>query len=237
MGQTDLAVRFLSERYLRELLPLLLRGHQVVVHEVMRTEVKLRLHRGAPEGREQAQFVERKNDEVVRADIDGVPTVLHVEFQSTHKGDLGLRLLAYHALLAGRYAPLPVRSLLVYLMHTPPSSGTAGFCDAQVRFECDVFRPWTSPIGLAEVVARPALAPIAALTPGIGPEGLGGLGGPRGLLCRKEDLHLSIGQQPTMLIRLPASETTRVRCFSAQGTLSRRSKSTSHPSASPARSR
>ena len=44
MGQTDLAVRFLSERYLRDIVPLLLPGHRVVVHEVMRTEVKLRLH-------------------------------------------------------------------------------------------------------------------------------------------------------------------------------------------------
>jgi hypothetical protein len=161
MAQTDLAVRFLSERHLGEIVPLLLPGHHVVVHDVMRTEVKI---------------VERQSDEVVRAEIDGVLTILHVEFQSSHEADLGLRLLAYHALLAAR-EPLPVRSLLVYLMHEPPSSTTTGFSDAQVRFECDVFCPWTSPLGLAEVERHPALAPIAALTPGVGAQDSGGPSG------------------------------------------------------------
>jgi predicted transposase YdaD len=119
------------------------------------------------------RVIERVSDEVVRARVDGVETILHTELQQRHEPGLPERLLVYHALLRQRHAPTPVLTLLVYLMPRRPRrplpheiEPTAA--DPQVAFRYEVFCPWERPIGVAEVARCPALAPLAILTPGVG---------------------------------------------------------------------
>lgn len=157
MGQSDLAIRLLAENHLAELLPGLYIGHHVQVLGIERTELKL---------------VERHTDDVVRARLDGVESILHTEFQASHEAIVPVRMLAYQALLRHRHYPLPVRSLVVYLMHEPPREPIPrGIVpcieDPQVHFSYDLFCPWERAITPEEVRAKPALAPIAALTPGV----------------------------------------------------------------------
>jgi predicted transposase YdaD len=156
MGQPDLAIRLLAERHAADLLPALLRDREVRVVGVERSEVKV---------------VERITDQVVLAHVDGELTVIHVEFQVRHEEDIPWRVLAYHALLRHRYFPLPVRSIVVYLMHRPPSTplprgvrSRAG--DPQLDFVYEVFCPWEVTIAPSQVERTPALAPIATLTAG-----------------------------------------------------------------------
>ena len=158
VGQPDLAIRFLATRHLAALLPGLLRGHRVEVIAIEQSEVKL---------------VERQTDQVARVRLDEVETILHVEFQTRHEEELPARVLAYHALLRHHHYPLPVRSLVVYLMHEPPPraivSGIAPRAeDPQVTFRYDVFCPWEQPLTVEDVRRHPGLAPVASLTPGIG---------------------------------------------------------------------
>jgi len=153
MGQTDLAIRLLVEHHLTALLPALLVGHQVEVLAVERSELKV---------------VERLTDQVVRARVDAVESILHIEFQASHSPDLPERVLAYHALLRHRHHPLPVVSVVVYLMHEPPPEPLpCGIRQGQLVFDYEVFCPWKQTIGLEQVARHPALAPLAALTPGI----------------------------------------------------------------------
>ncbi len=153
MGQTDYAARLLAERHLGELAVALLPGHRVEVLAIEHPELKL---------------VERLADQVVRARLDGEETILHFELQLRHESDLPARVLAYHALLRHRSFPLPVRSMVVYLMHAPPPGELArGLHEGQVSFEYETFCPWERPIGLEQVRRQPVLAPLAVLTPAI----------------------------------------------------------------------
>ena len=158
MGQIDLAVRLLAEYYVVDLLPVLLVGRRVEVISVERSEIKL---------------VERVTDQVVLAAIDGRETVLHIEFQTRHEADLPERMLAYHGLLRHRHRPLPVASMLVYLMPDAPAEPVPReIRDEQLDFHYEVFCPWERVIDLDDVRRRPALAPLAVLTPGIDEEDL-----------------------------------------------------------------
>jgi predicted transposase YdaD len=153
MGQTDLTIRLLAEHHLTDLLPALLADRQVEVITVERTELKV---------------VERLTDQVVRARVDGVESILHIEFPAVHEPDLPERMLAYHALLRHRHWPLPVVSIVVYLMHAPPPEPVPrGLRQGQLAFEYQVFLPWERPIGPEQLERFPAVAPLAALTPGI----------------------------------------------------------------------
>ena len=160
MGQTDLAVRLLAEHHMSALAPSLLEGRRVEVLAVERSEL---------------QLVERITDQVVRALVDGVETILHVEFQARHSADLPERVLAYHALLLHRHRPLPVVSVVVYLV-PGPMAPPRGLRQGQVTFTYEVFCPWEHPIGIEQVRRCPALAPLAALTPGITAADLPALG-------------------------------------------------------------
>jgi len=125
----------------------------------------------------EVKLVERQADYVARVRIDGVETILHIEFQSRHEEELPARILAYHALLRHQHHPLPVRSLVIYLMHEPPQHAISASItplpgDPQVSFRYDVFCPWDHPMSLEEVRRHPGLAPLAAVTPGIGMEDL-----------------------------------------------------------------
>jgi hypothetical protein len=157
MGQPDLAARLLAEKHLPDLLPALLRGHRVEILRVERSELKL---------------IERLTDIAVRARLDGHEVILHAELQARHYEDVPARVLLYQALLHQRHR-LPVVSVVVYLTPDPPPRPVPrGLCFAAgERSALDlrylVFCPWEETIDVAEVQRHPALAPLAALTPGI----------------------------------------------------------------------
>jgi predicted transposase YdaD len=139
------------------MLPGLLQGREIEVLAVEPTELKA---------------MEQRADQVFRTRIDGEETILHVEFQSRHEDDLPERVHAYHALLRLRHRPLPILSLLIYLMHeAPPRPVPRGIFrrpgDRQLDFSYEIFCPWAQPIGLEAVKEYPAIAPLAVLTPGI----------------------------------------------------------------------
>jgi hypothetical protein len=156
MGQTDLALCRLADLFQADLVPALLSG-QVEVLGVEPTRLEI---------------VQRQTDNVVRALVDGVETIVHVEFVSCHRGTVPVQVLVYNALLRQRYHPLPVRSVVVYLMHDRRRPVPRGIRrrpgDDGVEFTYDVFCPWEHPITLRDVERKPVLAPLAALTPGIG---------------------------------------------------------------------
>ncbi len=158
MGQTDLAIRMLADLLQAQLVPALLASDEVHVIGTEQTELKI---------------IERRTDNVVRARINGVETIVNVEFQASHDAAVPTRMLAYHALLRQRYDPLPVRTIVVYLMHEPPAGGEVprGLYrrpgDDQLEFIYDVFCVWDRPITLEDVRRTPSLAPLAPLTPGI----------------------------------------------------------------------
>jgi len=90
-----------------------------------------------------------------------------------HEPDIPERMLAYHGLLRHRHRPLPVLSMVVYLIAEPPAEPLPrSIDDDQLKFRYEVFCPWEHAIGLEAVRRRPALAPLAALTPGIAEEDL-----------------------------------------------------------------
>jgi hypothetical protein len=157
MGQPDLAARLLAEKHLPDLLRALLRDHRVEILRVERSELKL---------------IERLTDIAVRARLDGREVILHAELQARHYEDVPARVLLYQALLHHRHR-LPVVSVVVYLTPDPPtrpvprglrfSAGDRSALDLRYL----VFCPWQEAIDVAEVQRYPALAPLAALTPGI----------------------------------------------------------------------
>jgi len=119
--------------------------------------------------------LERLADHAVRARINGVETIAHLEFQLRHSSDIPARVMVYNGLLRClghlQRRPRPVRSMVVYLMHERRRPVPRGICrssrDPQVHIEYDVFCVWERPLTLEDVRRRPVLAPIAALTPGI----------------------------------------------------------------------
>jgi len=162
----DIALRSLATRHLTRLLPGLLAGRRVEDLRVERAELP--------------QLIERRADDVVRARVDGVDTILHTEFQQRHYRGLPLQALVYSALLRQRHDPTPVLTLIVYLMPRPPRRAiprgiepTAS--NPQLTFRYEVFCPWERAIGLEEVARCPALAPLAVLTPAITASDLGRL--------------------------------------------------------------
>jgi hypothetical protein len=142
----------------------LLPGRRVEVLAVEPTELK---------------FVDRRADSVIRALLDGVETIVHLEFQTTHETGVPLRVLEYHAILRARYPELPVVSIVVYLMPDPPSAIPRGVPRTarnwQLDFSYQVFCPWETPITLEQVRASPGLALLASLTTGIDQQALGSL--------------------------------------------------------------
>lgn len=181
MGQTDLAIRLLAEHHLSDLLPALLASHRVEVIAVERSEL---------------QVVERLTDQVVRAYVDGVETILHIEFQARHELDLPERVLTYNALLRHRHYPLPVVSIVVYLTPDPPPVPVPrGIHQGQIHFDYLVFLPWEHAIGPDQLTRFPALAPLAALTPGINETNLPEI---RGVIEAAPDL--SLGQRADLLV-------------------------------------
>jgi len=162
MAQTDKAIRRLVDLSQAGIVSSLLEPARVHVLGIEPSEL---------------QVVERITDKIIRATIDSVETIIHVEFQASHDEAFPTRLLAYHALLRQHHAPLPVRSVVVYLMHEPPPGGvprgiapSAG--DPQLTFTYDVFCAWERPISLDQVRDNPHLGPLAALTPGVAEEDL-----------------------------------------------------------------
>ena len=114
MGQADIAIRRLAELLQAQLVEALLAPEPVRIMKTEKSELKI---------------VERLTDQVVRAEIGGVETIVNVEFQASHEASFPARLLAYHALLRLKHFPLPVRSVVVYLMHRPPPAGDVpGVC-------------------------------------------------------------------------------------------------------------
>jgi len=111
----------------------------------------------------------------VRARINGVETIIHLEFQLKHSSDIPARVMVYNGLLRClgflQRRPGPVRSMVVYLMHERKRPVPRGICrssrDPQVHIEYDVFCVWERSLTLEDVRRRPVLAPIAVLTPGI----------------------------------------------------------------------
>ena len=161
MGQTDLAVRFLAEKHLADILSAVLVDRRVQVLGVERSELKL---------------LERFTDNIVRALVDGVESIIHLEFQTQHEEILPDRMLAYHGLLRHRHH-LPVLSLVVYLMHKPPPHGIpTGIEEARLRFSYEVFCPWQQSITVEDVRRHPGVAPIATLTAGIDERDLPAIG-------------------------------------------------------------
>lgn len=92
----------------------------------------------------------------MRARVDGEEVILHVEFQARHEPDLPERMLAYHALLRHRHRPLPVLSMVVYLMYEPPVGLLpAGIQQGQVTFAYDLSVP-----GNVRWIWTPSSAPL-----------------------------------------------------------------------------
>jgi hypothetical protein len=106
MAQTDLAIRKLADLLQGHLLSTLLPRDQVRIIGTEPTEL---------------QIIERQTDKILRAEINGKETIVNIEFQASHEASFPARLLAYHGLLRQRYHPLPVRSVVVYLMHKAPA--------------------------------------------------------------------------------------------------------------------
>ena len=157
MGKRDVALRMFYEERVGPLLAGLLPDLTIEVLAVEPTEL---------------ETVERRADLVHRVRLDGEETILHIEFQSRHEKKLPGRIHTYNALLREKYWPLPVFSLLIYLMHEAPSRPVPrGVCrrsgDGQLDFAYAMFCPWEQPIGIEVVRAHPLVAPLAALTPGI----------------------------------------------------------------------
>jgi len=155
----DIALRSLATRHLTRLLPGLLAGRRVEHLRVERAELP--------------QVIERRADDVVRARVDGVETILHTEFQQRHYRGLPLQALVYNALLRQRHDPTPVLTLVVYLMPRPPRRPIPRGIEPtksnpQLTFCYEVFCPWERAISIEEVARCPALAPLAVLTPAIG---------------------------------------------------------------------
>ena len=162
MAQTDKAIRRLVDLSQAGIVTSLLAPAKVQILGIEPSEL---------------QVVERITDKVIRATIDGVETIINVEFQASHEEAFPTRLLAYHALLRQTHAPTPVRSVVVYLMHEPPPGGvprgiTPSPGDPQLTFSYDVFCAWERPISLDQVRDNPHLGPLAALTPGVGAKDL-----------------------------------------------------------------
>jgi predicted transposase YdaD len=157
MAQTDKAIRRLVDLSQAGIVTSLLAPAKVQILGIEPSEL---------------QVVERITDKVIHAKIDGVETIINVEFQASHDEAFPTRLLAYHALLRQSHAPTPVRSVVVYLMHEPPPGGVPrGIApspgDPQLAFSYDVFCAWERPISLDQVRDNPHLGPLAALTPGV----------------------------------------------------------------------
>jgi predicted transposase YdaD len=157
MAQTDKAIRRLVDLSQAGIVTSLLAPAKVQILGIEPSEL---------------QVVERITDKVIHAKIDGVETIINVEFQASHDEAFPTRLLAYHALLRQSHAPTPVRSVVVYLMHEPPPGGVPrGIApspgDLQLAFSYDVFCAWERPISLDQVRDNPHLGPLAALTPGV----------------------------------------------------------------------
>ena len=144
-------------------MPALLPDLEVEVLEIVPTKLTLK-------------SLERQADHAVRARINGEETIAHLEFQLRHSSDIPARVMVYNGLLRClghlQRRPRPVRSMVVYLMHERKRSVSRGIrrsrTDPQVSIEYDVFCVWERPLTLEDVRRRPVLAPIAALTPGIG---------------------------------------------------------------------
>ena len=157
MGKLDLISRLLSERYLESLLPSVLANRRVRVLRREATSLK--------------EVTERISDEVIIAELDGEEHVLHVEMQSAHEKLLPWRMAAYHALLARRFHPLPVFSLVIYLMHRGPRAALPSALPSSpgrqiLAFQYEIFQPWRAHLGIELVRRNPSLAPLACLSPG-----------------------------------------------------------------------
>jgi len=147
----------------RRAVPALLPDHQVEVLGVVPTRLV-------------SSGLDRYADHAVRTRIDGVETISHVEFQTEHRGDVPARVMVYNGLF--RYLghqeqhPVPVRSIVVYLMHERRRGVPRGIRrrpgDRQVQLDYDVFCVWERPLTLQDVKRHPVLAPLAVLTQGIG---------------------------------------------------------------------
>lgn len=157
MAQTDLAIRKRADLLQGHLLGTLLPRDQIRAIGTEPTEL---------------QIIERQTDKVLRAEINGTETIVNIEFQASHEASFPTRLLAYHGLLRQRYYPLPVRSVVVYLMHEAPvqpvpRSIISSSEDPQIDFAYDVVGLWEFPITVADVRKNPMLGPLASLTPGV----------------------------------------------------------------------
>ena len=118
-------------------------------------------------GRESTEkiVVERRLDNVLRMPVDGVETIVELEFQASHSDEFVRRFRVYHAMLLYQFEQLPVRSMVVYLMHEAPPhpvprSLPAGPQPSQVQFTYDVYCAWEHPITPEDVRREPALAPL-----------------------------------------------------------------------------
>jgi hypothetical protein len=118
MAQTDLAIRRLADLLPEQMVRALLGARNVTTIHSEPTEHKL---------------FERRADSVVRATLGETETICHLEFQASHDTAVPLRVLTYHGLLRLRFHPLPVRSVVVYLMHRPPSGRHFGHMGGAVR--------------------------------------------------------------------------------------------------------
>ena len=164
MARTDIVLRQLANLFQADLLPALLPEPEqdAQVLELVSTQLGFK-------------GLERIADHAVRARVNGVETICHLEFQLEHRADVPARVLVYNGLFRclghQQRRPVPVRSIVVYLMHRRRRSVPRGIhrraADPQVQLDYDVFCVWERPITLKEVRRRPALAPIAVLTPGI----------------------------------------------------------------------
>jgi predicted transposase YdaD len=157
MGERDIALRMFYEDRVGPLLAGLLPEWTIEVLSVEPTELKA---------------VERRADLVHRVHLDGAETILHIEFQSRHERRLPIRMALYQALLRERHWPLPVFSLVIYLMHEPPSRPVPRgvfqpSAKEPLQFGYAVFCPWEKPLGIEVIRSHPLVAPLAALTPGI----------------------------------------------------------------------
>ncbi len=102
MGQKDIAVRDLTQRAFPAIAGLLLPGRDLVIDRVEEVHLKL---------------LERIPDIIAHVTLDGAPTILHIEFETTyaHAKALPARLMAYNALLRRRFDDRAVLSMIVFL--------------------------------------------------------------------------------------------------------------------------